>query len=35
MMFEAEKSGDHYLCGCKQTRNQPLCDGSHNNLEEK
>ena len=30
--FTAEKSGNVYFCGCKQTSNQPFCDGSHANL---
>ena len=32
MMYQAEKTGDHYLCGCKHTKNEPMCDGSHNKL---
>ena len=27
-----EKTGKVYLCGCKQTSNQPFCDGSHMNI---
>ena len=31
-MYEAEKTGEVYFCGCKQTKVPVLCDGSHNDL---
>jgi hypothetical protein len=32
MLFTWDKeSGDAYLCGCKRSKNLPLCDGTHNN----
>lgn len=27
--FKVEKSGDYWLCNCKQTKNRPFCDGTH------
>ena len=30
--YKAEESKAVWLCGCKQTHNQPLCDGSHKAL---
>lgn len=30
--FQVEKSGDFYLCNCKQTKNRPFCDGTHKSL---
>ncbi len=32
MKYTAEKSGDHWLCACKQTAKKPLCDGTHKTL---
>ncbi|HIF29463.1 MAG TPA: hypothetical protein EYQ76_01265 [Candidatus Marinimicrobia bacterium] len=31
-VFKAEKDGEMYLCGCKQSTNVPYCDGTHLNL---
>ena len=28
--IKAEKTKKMFLCACKQTNNQPFCDGSHN-----
>ena len=28
--FVAEENKTIYFCHCKQTNNQPFCDGSHN-----
>ena len=30
--YTPKRSKTFYLCACKQTRNSPLCDGSHNSL---
>ena len=30
--YTAEKEGTAYLCGCKATKNAPLCDGTHKSL---
>lgn len=27
--FKVEKTGDYWLCNCKQTKNRPFCDGTH------
>jgi CDGSH-type Zn-finger protein len=27
--FTAEKDGEVYFCGCKDTAKQPMCDGDH------
>jgi len=27
--FKVEKSGDYWLCNCKQTTHRPFCDGTH------
>ena len=32
LSFTAEKTGDAYLCMCKQTKNPPYCDGTHSKL---
>jgi CDGSH-type Zn-finger protein len=32
MKYTAEKSGDHWLCACKNTSRKPLCDGTHKTL---
>jgi CDGSH-type Zn-finger protein len=32
MVYEAEKDGEVYFCGCKATGKSPLCDGGHNKL---
>ncbi len=32
LRFEAKKTGDVYLCMCKQTKNPPYCDGAHKSL---
>ena len=29
-VFKAEQSKKVFFCACKQTKDQPLCDGSHN-----
>ena len=29
MRFVADKTGLAYLCGCKQTKTAPYCDGTH------
>lgn len=31
-MFTAEKSGEMFLCQCKNTGNAPFCDGTHARL---
>jgi CDGSH-type Zn-finger protein len=31
-MFKAERAETAYLCGCKTTKDQPFCDGSHSQL---
>jgi len=28
-LFTAEKTETVYLCGCKDTGDEPFCDGSH------
>ena len=30
MAYKAEESKKLFFCACKQTDNQPFCDGSHN-----
>jgi len=30
--WKAGKTGPSYFCGCKQSKNEPLCDGSHAKL---
>ena len=30
--FTAEKTETVFLCGCKETKNSPFCDGSHQNM---
>lgn len=32
VVFKAEKTGEAWLCGCKQTKGKPNCDGTHNSL---
>ena len=32
LTFEAEKTGDAFLCLCKHTGKPPWCDGSHKRL---
>ena len=32
--FTVEKTGEYYLCQCKQTKNRPFCDGTHRTLWE-
>lgn len=27
--FKVEKTGDYWLCNCKQTKRRPFCDGTH------
>ena len=29
LRFKAEDTGVAFLCGCKQTKNPPYCDGTH------
>jgi CDGSH-type Zn-finger protein len=31
-MFVADEDKTVWLCGCKQTGNQPFCDGTHSKL---
>jgi CDGSH-type Zn-finger protein len=31
-MYEADKTGQVWFCGCKATGKSPLCDGTHNRL---
>ncbi len=31
--FSVEKSGDYWICNCKQTENRPLCDGTHKKID--
>ena len=35
LKFEAEESGDAYLCMCKHSKNAPYCDGTHAKLKEE
>ena len=30
LAYKAEETKKVFFCACKQTNNQPLCDGSHN-----
>ncbi len=30
--FTAENTATAWLCGCKQSKNAPYCDGSHKSL---
>ena len=30
--YNAEKDGTAWFCGCKQSKNAPLCDGTHRSL---
>ncbi|MDC3114715.1 CDGSH iron-sulfur domain-containing protein [Candidatus Pelagibacter sp.] len=30
MVYKAELTKKMFFCACKQTNNQPFCDGSHN-----
>ena len=32
--FIAEKTGTVWLCGCKETKNMPFCDGTHTTLSK-
>ena len=32
VIYKAENAGTAYFCGCKATRNKPMCDGSHKEL---
>jgi CDGSH iron-sulfur domain-containing protein 3 len=32
VVFEAGKTGTHWLCGCKATGNRPHCDGTHSRV---
>jgi CDGSH-type Zn-finger protein len=32
LMYEADKTGQVWFCGCKATGKSPLCDGTHNRL---
>jgi len=32
IVFKQEKTEEVWLCGCKQTREKPFCDGTHNSL---
>jgi CDGSH-type Zn-finger protein len=34
MAYKATESKKVYFCGCKQSKNRPLCDGSHKKLPE-
>jgi CDGSH-type Zn-finger protein len=35
MKWTVPKTQDaYYLCACKQTKNEPLCDGNHKNAKE-
>ena len=31
-VFTSEETKDAAICGCKQTKNPPYCDGSHASL---
>ncbi|MCP9257244.1 CDGSH Iron Sulfur Domain protein, partial [Dirofilaria immitis] len=33
--FEVEKDGEYSVCGCKATKNRPLCDGSHVKVKKR
>jgi CDGSH-type Zn-finger protein len=30
MEYKATADGDAWFCGCKHSKNAPMCDGSHN-----
>ena len=30
LAYKAEETKKMFFCACKQTNNQPFCDGSHN-----
>jgi CDGSH-type Zn-finger protein len=30
LKFDATESKKAFFCGCKETKNSPMCDGSHN-----
>jgi CDGSH-type Zn-finger protein len=30
LAYKAEETKKVFFCACKETNNQPLCDGSHN-----
>jgi CDGSH-type Zn-finger protein len=30
VVYKAELTKKMFFCACKQTNNQPFCDGSHN-----
>jgi len=32
IVFENEKESNIALCGCKNTKNAPYCDGSHSKI---
>jgi CDGSH-type Zn-finger protein len=32
MKYDATRTGTAWFCGCKHTKNAPLCDGSHKAL---
>ena len=34
LAYTATESKKVYFCGCKQSKNRPLCDGSHKKLPE-
>jgi CDGSH-type Zn-finger protein len=29
LAWTAEKTGKSFFCGCKQSKTEPLCDGTH------
>ena len=32
VVFKAKVTEEVWLCGCKQTKDRPFCDGTHNGL---
>lgn len=32
--FVATRTGEAYICSCKQTKTPPYCDGSHKQLSD-
>ena len=32
-MYKAEETKEIYFCGCKESKNFPFCDGTHNNIK--
>ena len=30
VVFKPKETREYWFCNCKQTKNRPFCDGSHN-----